>query len=194
MERLRTYAWDMYLFMRSWFSSPKQMGEIMPSSSKTGKKIADLIKDVENVLVVELGAGTGQITEKIVEGGVQPDKFVTVELDPRFCKELRKRFPMVKSILNIDAADILKHLPSKFVGKTDYLISTLPLLMLGNDKAKAIVDAIFKTLKPNGVYIQVTLSPFQPKYIEELGLKATKLCVSWLNLPPMHVWRICRAT
>lgn len=193
MDRVKSYAWDSYLFLKSWFDSPKKMGTLLPSSSKTGKKIADLIKDVENVLVVELGAGTGQITEKIVEGGVQPDNFVTVEYDERFCKELHKRFPTLPSILNIDAADTIKHLPAKFIGKTDYLISTLPLITLGEEKAKTIVNEIFKVLKPNGVYIQVTLSPFKPKYIDELGLKATKLCVSWLNFPPMHVWRFCRS-
>ena len=192
MERIKAYAWDSYLFLKSWFSSPKQMGTLFPSTSKTGQKIADLIKDPENVLVVELGAGTGQVTEKILDGGVPPENFATVEYDPRFCKELHKKFPDISTILNIDAADVIAHLPSKFIGCTDYLISTLPLLTLGETKARKIVEEIFKVLKPNGVYIQVTLSPFKPKYIEDFGLVATKLCVSWLNMPPMHVWRICK--
>ena len=192
MEKVKGYAWDTYLFLKSWFSSPKQMGTLFPSTGKTGQMIADLIKDPENMLVVELGAGTGQVTEKILEDGVDPENFATVEFDQRFCKELQIKFPQLNTILNIDAAEVLSHLPAKFIGKTDYLISTLPLLTLGDTKAKAIVDAIFKVLKPNGVYIQVTLSPFKPKYIEKYGLRATKLCVSWLNAPPMHVWRICR--
>jgi len=194
MDTLKSYTWDSYLFFKSWFSSPKQMGTLFPSSSKTGTKIAGLIKDAENVLVVELGAGTGQITEKILEEGVRVENFATVEFDTGFCKELKKRFPSIKNILNIDAAEVIKHLPKKFPGQTDYLISTLPLLTLGYEKTRAIIDAIFKVLKPKGVYIQVTLSPFQPKYIKDFGLSATKLCVSWLNVPPMHVWRICKKT
>ena len=192
MQKVKGYSLDTFLFLKSWFSSPKQMGCIFPSSEKTSTKIAGLIKDAKNMKVVELGAGTGQITEKILSQGVLTKNFVTVEYDNMFCKELQRKFPEIPVILNIDAEDILSHLPEGFEGKTDYLISTLPLLMLEPSKAKNIVDAIFKVLKPNGVYIQVTLSLFQPKYIEELGLKATKICISWLNVPPMHVWRICK--
>jgi phosphatidylethanolamine/phosphatidyl-N-methylethanolamine N-methyltransferase len=192
MEGVKGYAWDTYMFLKSWFSSPKQMGTMFPSTKKTGKKIAGLIKDAEHVLVVELGAGTGQVTERILEDGVRPENFVAVEYDRGFCEELYKKYPAGPAILNIDAANVLEHLPSRFIGQTDYLISTLPLLTLGPEKAKEIVEAIFKVLKPNGVYIQVTLSMFQPKYVKVLGLRATRLCISWMNIPPMHIWRICK--
>lgn len=193
MEKIKGYFWDSYLFLKSWFSSPKQMGTLFPSTSKTSQKIANLIKDAENVNVVELGAGTGQVTEQIITRGVLPENFATVEYDTGFCKELAKRFPQIQTLLNIDAANVLDYLPKKFIGNTDYLISTLPLIMLGEKKSQEIVNAIFKVLKPNGVFIQVTLSPFKPKYVEKLGLRATRLCVSWLNAPPMFVWRMCKA-
>lgn len=192
MKSIKSYAWDTVLFLKSWFHSPNQMGTLFPSSSSTGKKIAQIIKDPQNSIVVELGAGTGQVTDEIISMGVSQDHFATVEYDTRLCKELSLKYPKGLNLLNIDAADILEELPKHFIGKTDYIISTLPLIPLKKEKAQKIVDSIFEVLKPGGVYIQVTLSPFRPKYMDELGLRTTKLFVSWVNLPPMHVWRICK--
>ena len=193
MQSIKGYIWDVYLFCKSWYNSPKQMGTIFPSSSKTGQKIAALIKDPENVTVVELGAGTGQVTDEILQLGIPKDRFVTIEYDTNLCKELAAKHPKDLNLLNIDAADMLEHLPKEYIGKTDYVISTLPLIPLGEQKTRQIIETIFTVLKANGVYIQVTLSPFQPKYVNALGLKATKLFISWLNIPPMHVWRICKS-
>eukprot|EP00826_Nyctotherus_ovalis_P034277 TRINITY_DN2830_c0_g2_i1.p1 TRINITY_DN2830_c0_g2~~TRINITY_DN2830_c0_g2_i1.p1 ORF type:complete len:235 (-),score=41.68 TRINITY_DN2830_c0_g2_i1:144-764(-) len=192
MKSIKSYAWDTALFLKSWLHSPNQMGTLFPSSSTTSKKIAQLIKDPQNAVVLELGAGTGQVTDEIVALGVPEECFATVEYDARLCKELMLKYPKGLNLLNIDAADMLEELPARFIGKTDYVISTLPLIPLKKDKAQKIVDSIFQVLKPGGVYIQVTLSPFRPKYMEDLGLRTTKLFVSWVNLPPMHVWRICK--
>ena len=180
----------MGLFIKSWFSSPKQMGTIFPSSAATGRKIADLVKDPKNVKVLELGAGTGQVTDELATMGIPAENFVSVEYDTTLFKELKKKHPTGINLLNIDACDILEKLPKEFIGQTDYVISTLPLIPLGWEKLTKIVDAIFKVLKPGGVFVQVTLSPLKPKYVDQLKLHATKLFISWYNIPPMHVWRL----
>ena len=192
MQSFKSYLWDSALFLKSWFHSPKQMGTLFPSSPATSKMIASLIKDPKNSIVIELGAGTGQVTDEIMAIQIPEDRFVTVEYDSILFKELAMKYPSGLNLLNIDAADMLEELPEQFIGKTDYVISTLPLITLEKSKAQKIVDSIFKVLKPGGVYVQVTLSPFKPKYMEEMGLRTTKLFVSWVNLPPMHVWRICK--
>eukprot|EP00830_Metopus_es_P009641 TRINITY_DN192_c0_g1_i1.p1 TRINITY_DN192_c0_g1~~TRINITY_DN192_c0_g1_i1.p1 ORF type:complete len:242 (-),score=45.53 TRINITY_DN192_c0_g1_i1:62-694(-) len=190
MRRIGAWFYNTYLFLKSWYDSPSRMGALFPSFSRTGKMLASVIKDPENVRVVELGAGTGQVTEQIIKAGVRLDKFATIEFDPNFCEEIAKKNPGMK-IFNIDAADIATKLPKEFVGHTDYIISTLPLITLGVEKAKEVAKAVFKTLKPGGVYVQITYTPFKPKYMKKLGLRATKLCISWLNLPPTHIWRLC---
>eukprot|EP00826_Nyctotherus_ovalis_P022009 TRINITY_DN17202_c0_g1_i2.p1 TRINITY_DN17202_c0_g1~~TRINITY_DN17202_c0_g1_i2.p1 ORF type:complete len:233 (+),score=34.41 TRINITY_DN17202_c0_g1_i2:86-700(+) len=192
MESIKSYIWDMGLFFRSWFNSPKQMGTVFPSSSATGKKIAALVKDRGNSRVVELGAGTGQVTDELVAMGISSEHFVAIEYDASLCKELLKKHPKDVNLLNIDAADMLEYLPKEFVGQTDYVISTLPLIPLGREKCRKIIDTIFKVLKPGGVFVQVTLSPLKPKYVDELKLSSAKLFISWVNIPPMHVWRLSR--
>ncbi len=43
--------------------------------------------------IVELGPGTGPVTEAIVEQGIDPARLVLVEFDPTFCRLLQARFP-----------------------------------------------------------------------------------------------------
>ena len=178
--------------MKSWCDSPKKMGTLFPSFARTGRHMAELVKDPKNCRVLELGAGTGQITTQLVEAGVDLEKFATVEADKNFCDELRKKLPAGTNVLNIDARTMTETLPKEYVGKTDYIVSTIPLIALGQENAKKIIDQVFKVLKPGGVYIQITFSPLKPKYMKKMGLKATKLCISWINLPPTHIWRICQ--
>ena len=190
MKRLGRYLYNTFLVLKSWFDNPKRMGALFPSFTRTAKMLAGIIKDNENVRVVELGAGTGPVTDQIIASGVREDNFYTVEFDPKLCATIQARHPGLH-ILNIDAATMIEHLPKAFVGNTDYVISTLPLIVLGKEKAKEIINSIFAVLKPGGVYIQITYTPWRPSYMREIGLKVTQLCVSWINLPPTFIWRIC---
>ncbi len=191
MKTLTGYVYNTYLFLKSWYDSPTRMGALFPSFARTGRIIASIIKDPANVKVVELGAGTGQVTDQIVAAGVAQENFASIEFDKKFCSELLKKHPNLQ-LFNIDATTMAEQLPSKFVGKTDYIISTLPLITLGQKKAKEVIEAVFKVMRPGGVYIQITFSPIKPKYMKKMGLRATKICMSWINLPPTHIWRICK--
>ena len=43
--------------------------------------------------VIELGPGTGPVTEALVARGVHPSRLVLVEFNPTFCRLLRSRYP-----------------------------------------------------------------------------------------------------
>ena len=43
--------------------------------------------------VIELGPGTGPVTEALVEHGVDPARLILVEFNPDFCRLLRTRYP-----------------------------------------------------------------------------------------------------
>ena len=43
--------------------------------------------------VIELGPGTGAVTEALVEHGIEPSRLVLVEFNPSFCRLLRTRYP-----------------------------------------------------------------------------------------------------
>ena len=43
--------------------------------------------------VIELGPGTGPVTGRLVERGIDPSRLVLVEFNPDFCRLLRTRYP-----------------------------------------------------------------------------------------------------
>ena len=88
-------------FFKGWIRNPLAMGAFAPS----GKSLAKLMaKDVgAGSRVIELGAGTGTVTEALLANGVAPSNLYVVERDPQFVKILERRFPRCHVI----AADAL---------------------------------------------------------------------------------------
>src|SRR2546421_6648701 len=43
--------------------------------------------------IIELGPGTGPVTEALVAQGIDPARLVLVEFDPTFCRLLAQRYP-----------------------------------------------------------------------------------------------------
>ena len=48
--------------------------------------------------VVELGPGTGAITNALIEHGIDQKRLVLVEYDPGFCALLRDRYPQAEVV------------------------------------------------------------------------------------------------
>ena len=55
--------------------------------------------------VIELGPGTGPVTDALIRRGIAQDRLVLVEFNPEFCKLLTRRFPKA-TIIQGDAYDI----------------------------------------------------------------------------------------
>src|SRR3712207_9336639 len=55
--------------------------------------------------VIELGPGTGPVTDALVRRGVAQDRLVLVEYNPDFCKLLKRKFPKA-TIVQGDAYEL----------------------------------------------------------------------------------------
>ena len=176
-------------FAWCYWKTPNNIGFVLPSSEKVSRTVVNNIQNPEESLVVEIGAGTGVITSHIIQKGVLAKNLYVVEYDSNLFKILEKKFPMLDHLYNIDAANLSSTLPKDIIGQVDYVISTIPLLLLPLEKCQEILKEAKRVLKPNGVFLQVTLTPFVPKYIKELGMKAKRAGVCCANIPPAFVWR-----
>ena len=43
--------------------------------------------------IIELGPGTGPVTDALIQKGVDPSRLVLVEFDTHFCRLLQARYP-----------------------------------------------------------------------------------------------------
>jgi phospholipid N-methyltransferase len=191
--QLRRNAPHRAVFFKSWLKDPFHVASITPSSRWLARLMATDVGP--GARVVELGAGTGTLTEAIVERGVRQEDLYLVEQHAMFCDVLRQRFP-ASSVVQADAAALTDSLGS-LRGTVDYVISGLPIVWFNRDKKARILEEAFALLRPRGRYQQFTYlgpPPVGGRLLDELGLRATLLGVSPLNLPPAFVYRFERRT
>jgi hypothetical protein len=84
---------DEVRFIGSWIKKPLAVGSVTPSSKPLARAMAQYVDVHGDGPVIELGPGTGPITEALIEHGVKQSRLVLVEFNPTFCQLLRQRFP-----------------------------------------------------------------------------------------------------
>jgi phosphatidylethanolamine/phosphatidyl-N-methylethanolamine N-methyltransferase len=138
--------------------------------------------------VLELGPGTGAITDALIKRGLREDRLVAIERNPKMARLLREKFPRAQ-IINGDAWH-LDHLlrsrrePIESVGA---VISSLPLLNFPPEEAESLTQKIRAMLEPDGNWVQYSyhLGKRQVRGAASFKLRASKII--WLNFPPARV-------
>jgi phosphatidylethanolamine/phosphatidyl-N-methylethanolamine N-methyltransferase len=178
---------DEVRFLRSWIEKPLHMGAVMPSSKLLARTMAQYVDVDSTGPVVELGPGTGAITNALIEHGVDQRRLVLVEYNPGFCALLRDRYPLAK-VVQGDAYKLRDSLLKVLDVPASAVVSGLPLVtkpML--TRLKLIRDA-FTALAPGAPFVQFTYSvaPPIPKSLPGVSTEASERI--WMNLPPARVW------
>ena len=163
------------------------MGAVMPSSRVLARTMAQYVDVHSEGPVVELGPGTGAITNALIEHGVDQKRLVLVEYNPGFCALLRERYPHAK-VVQGDAYRLRDTLRKALDVPASAVVSGLPLVtkpML--TRLKLIRDA-FLALAPGAPFVQFTYSvaPPIPKSLPGVSTEASERI--WMNLPPARVW------
>lgn len=84
---------DEVQFIRSWIEKPLSTGAVMPSSRVLARAMARYVDPRVDGPVIELGPGTGPVTEALVKQVVDPARLILAEFNPDFCRLLRTRYP-----------------------------------------------------------------------------------------------------
>ncbi len=177
---------DFALFMGQLARKPHQVVALAPSSRfLCAEMVADL--DPSDGPVIELGAGTGNITRAILDRGIAPEDLHSIGMNPEFCDRLRDRFPGL-NVYQMSAGDV-GDLPVK---NAQAVVSGLPLLSMPLTLQHSILGGTFRRVRPGGTYVQFTYGPKPPvarSVREELGLTWRVSQKIWWNLPPARVYR-----
>ena len=178
---------DEVRFLRSWIEKPLHMGAVMPSSKLLARTMAQYVDVDSKGPVIELGPGTGAITNALIEHGVDQKRLVLVEYNPGFCALLRDRYPQAR-VVQGDAYALRASLDKVLDAPASAVVSGLPLVtkpML--TRLKLMRDA-FMALAPGAPFVQFTYSvaPPIPKSLPGVSTEASERI--WMNLPPARVW------
>jgi phosphatidylethanolamine/phosphatidyl-N-methylethanolamine N-methyltransferase len=137
--------------------------------------------------VVELGPGTGAITNALIERGVDQKRLVLVEYNPSFCALLRDRYPQAK-VVQGDAYTLRETLWNVLSAPANAVVSGLPLVTKPMLTRVRLVRDAFAALAPGAPFVQFTYSvvPPIPKSLPGVSTEASERI--WMNLPPARVW------
>lgn len=177
------------VFFSKWLKSPLSVASVTPSSSQLAKAMASGLPETHGI-VVELGGGTGPVTQALLHAGVWPDELVVIERDQYFYRFLQRRFPEL-NILCGDALQMRSLIEETYAGlPVRAVVSGLPLLSMKPSVQKELLNQAMH-LTDGGPFIQFSYSLVSPlkKTIEEaLKLKSRCSARVWLNVPPAKVW------
>lgn len=186
-SRLAERIEDEFRFFKTWAASPLSMGAVTPSSRAYARRMVELAKPDPNRFVLETGAGTGVVTEVLIESGFPRDKIVSIEYESEFCRLLEKRFPGI-NLIQGDAFDLGKTLGDHRSTKFGAILSGVPLLTAPKARRLRYIEDLLGRLAPGALITQLSYSLTPP--VPEMPGRFTVDKSRWVtfNLPPARVW------
>jgi phosphatidylethanolamine/phosphatidyl-N-methylethanolamine N-methyltransferase len=176
------------LFFRQWLRSPKSMGAVIPSSRVLARAVTEAVRWAPGQHVIELGAGTGAISQGLIDAGLPPDALMMIELDRQLFDYLRTRFPAVR-VVNGDATRLVDIVRQQGITQVSTVISGLPMVTMPLAFQRAIIEQSLELLGPDGCLLQYSYSPISPIPARKLGVEAKLVKFVVRNVPPATVWR-----
>ena len=85
-------------FIKGLIAHPKNVAAITPSSPALARAIDQQVDPAVPGPVLELGPGTGVVTEALIEHGIAPERIVAIEYDPDFAHMVAERCPGVRVV------------------------------------------------------------------------------------------------
>jgi phospholipid N-methyltransferase len=181
---------DLWLVLRKFITNAKTVATIAPSSRVLSRAILHGIDWSKTKCVVELGAGTGPITEQLVRVAPPGTRLIVNEFLPAFCESLRQKFPTVE-IVEGDARKLTEMLAERGIAKVDYVLSGLPLTHFKPDDRAAVIDQAAQVLGADGEFRQLTTFPWVYRKLYRRYFRDVRFKLVVWNLPPGGVY-YCR--
>jgi len=156
---------DEVRFIRCWIEKPLTTGAVTPSGRALARTMASYIDPSRPGPVIELGPGTGPVTEALLAQGIDLSRLVLG--DAYGLKRL------LSGVLQQPAAGVVSGLP----------LFTKPLRM----RLRLLFEA-FGLMSPGAPFVQFTYNAVAPipKRLDRVSAQASERV--WMNIPPARVW------
>jgi phosphatidylethanolamine/phosphatidyl-N-methylethanolamine N-methyltransferase len=178
-------------FLRGLVANPRSVGAVAPSSFWLARAVAAQVDVDQPGPILELGPGTGAITEAILKRGISPDRLTVIEYDPAFAKQIAARFHGVHVIIG-DAFNLGRLLANRAPQGFAAICSGIPLLNFAPEKRHALIQESLAQLRPGAPFVQFSYGFGAPVSAPE-GATANLAAFVWRNIPPARVWVYRRA-
>jgi phosphatidylethanolamine/phosphatidyl-N-methylethanolamine N-methyltransferase len=176
---------DALVFFTQFLVDPGGLSSPVPSSGDLRRAVETELRAHRPRHVVELGAGTGALTQGIVDALDGDGQVLCVERHRALCRRLGRRFEAHVEIVCADATELSDVLHGRRCERPDAVVCSIPLVTgLGPRLGRAMARA----LPPGGLCLQVANFPASLEPYFEIQ----KTYHFWRNLPPESLHRAYR--
>ena len=177
---------DASVFFALWLQKPLRIAAANPSGTRLADAVARCIDLARPGHILELGAGTGSLTQGLVRAGCSPERIIAIEREPAFVAVLRREFPTMRVIAG-DATRIGEYLAGS-VQRLAGVVSSLPIKWFPVAEQYTVVRSCLDLLGPGGPFLQLTNAFSSPLPVDRLGITGREVARVWLNLLPTQIW------
>ena len=189
---------DFRAFAAAFVREPARMGTFLPTSEASSAVLAQVVPGTGDPVVVELGPGTGAVSDVIARRLGGRGRHVAVEIDPALADHLQSGRPDLE-VINGDAADLGKLLADAGVGPVDAVVSALPWTLFPGPLQTQVIGEIAGVLSPTGAfstiaYLSGVVLPRGRRFRRRLHHAFDEVMVThtvWRNVPPALSY-VCR--
>lgn len=175
-------------FIMQYLLHPRSVGAIKASSKHLAEKMIEDIDFCGAKCIVEIGAGTGAFTEKVVKKKKKETIFLIFEINKSFCHILREKFRNDPNlhIIHDSAEYIGKYLDEYGIKQADFIISGLPFASLPTKISESILNECRQCLVSGGSFITFQYTKMKMallyRFFNDISLKR-----EYRNMPPAYV-------
>ena len=185
-------------FLREYISQPDSIGAVTPSGKALASRMLDGISLEKSSVIVELGPGTGAFTAEVLKR-ISPDsRFLAIEKNPTFVRDLVEHFNEVE-IIEGNASELVSILREKGIEQVDIVVSGLPWASFPDQLQDEILSEVSRSLSSGGRFVTfayggIHLFPKARAFrqrLDKLFQEVERTPIAWRNLPPAFAYH-CR--
>jgi phospholipid N-methyltransferase len=175
-------------FFKEFAQAPSHVGSICPSSRALTAALIQAARVNESGLIIDLGAGSGIVSEELLKAGIAPERLLAIEISPGFAGVFARRCPQVP--LFIEDARKLSLILKRYGRQRPIsgIISSLPLRIMPSPLVEEIMTEMRQVLDTRGgSLIQYTYAWWMRYPLTRYGFKPIASRLVLKNIPPAKV-------
>lgn len=184
-------------FFAAAVRNPRAVGAWTPTSATVASTVAQVVPTTGQPVVVELGPGTGSLSDGIRARLPAGARHIGLELDQELVEHLRDNKPWM-TVINGGAQDLRALLADVGVDRVDAVISSIPWSLLDDDDQNSILEQVGGLLTEQGAFTALAYLPAEHnasgrRFRTRLAASFDEVLThtTWRNLPPILHY-LCR--
>lgn len=189
INRMKRFFGPWGVFFKGFIKHPVMVGSIIPSSSRTVKKMLAPVDWENTKLFVEYGPGVGTFCQPVLDR-MRPDaKLIVIDLNEDFVEYLGKTFHDSRfAAVHGSADDVIEIIRQFGFEHADYILSGLPFSTLPNNLGPKIAEETGKAIRPGGAFLVYQFRAKAREFMEPHFAKIDNGFEAWNILPCYLFW------